>query len=286
MNHDRTTDVIVSPAELAALIEGESPVVVLDVRWRLDKPDGRDDHAAGHIPGAVYVDLDHELAEHGEPQDGRHPLPSRGRLEAAARRWGISDGDAVVVTDDLNGMSAARAWWLLRAAGLTRVRILDGGLRAWREAGLPIEEGAVEPAEGDVVLRPFAQGSGALPVIDIDAAAAFPKSGVLIDARAGERYRGEVEPIDPRAGHIPGAVNRPTGANLVQGAGFKPAAELRAEFEALGVRDGAPVAVYCGSGVTAAHEIAALAIAGFDVALYPGSWSQWSNHPDRPVATG
>lgn len=278
--YDRTAEVLITPAALAAAIAGERPPVVLDVRWRLDQPDGRADHAAGHIPGAVYVDLDHELAEHGEPTDGRHPLPSTARLQAAARGWGISAGDAVVVADDLNGMSAARAWWLLRAAGLDDVRILDGGLRAWRAAGLPIEDGVVVPAAGDVVL-----GSGALPVIDIDGAAAFPASGVLIDARAGERYRGEVEPIDPRAGHIPGAVNRPTGANLVSGAGFKPAAALRAEFEALGLRDDVPVAVYCGSGVTAAHQIAALAIAGFDAALYPGSWSQWANHPDRPVAT-
>lgn len=283
MSRDR---ILVAPAELAALIEGGSRVVVLDVRWRLDQPDGRDDHAAGHIPDAVYVDLDRELAEHGAPTDGRHPLPSTERLQASARRWGISEGDAVVVADDLNGMSAARAWWLLRAAGLTGVRILDGGLRAWREAGLPVEEGPVEPAEGDVVLDELGPGGGALRVIDLEGAAAFPDTGLLIDARAGERYRGEVEPIDPRAGHIPGAVNRPTAANLVPGGGFKPAGELRAEFEALGVREGVPVAVYCGSGVTAAHQIAALAIAGFDAALYPGSWSQWSNHPDRPVATG
>ena len=274
--------VLISARELADRI---GSVVVLDVRWRLDRPDGRADHAAGHIPGAVYVDLDTELAEHGAPTDGRHPLPTTERLQVAARRWGVSTGDAVVVADDLNGMAAARAWWLLRAAGVADVRILDGGLRAWRAAGLPIEEGAVEPQPGDVVLGAFGPGVGALVSIDIDAAAAFPETGLLIDARAGERYRGEVEPMDSRAGHIPGAVNRPTGANLAEGGGFKPAAELRAEFEALGVRDGVPVAVYCGSGVTAAHEIAALAIAGFDAALYPGSWSQWSNHPDRPVAT-
>ncbi|MCI2956417.1 sulfurtransferase [Agromyces atrinae] len=280
MSTDRTAEILISPDALAAAIDSDDAPVVLDVRWRLDKPNGRDDHAAGHIPGAVYVDLDTELAEHGEPTDGRHPLPSTEHLQAAARRWGVSQGDAVVVTDDLNAMSAARAWWLLRAAGVADVRILDGGLRAWRAAGLPLEEGAVEPVEGDVVLR-----SGGLPTVDIDGAAVFPEAGVLIDARAGERYRGEVEPIDPRAGHIPGAVNRPTGANLVSGAGFKSADDLRAEFEALGVTDDTPVAVYCGSGVTAAHQIAALAIAGFDATLYPGSWSQWSNHPDRPVAT-
>lgn len=279
---DRTDEVLIAPAALATALRSATPPVVLDVRWRLDRPDGREDHAAGHIPGAVYVDLDHELAAHGAPATaGRHPLPSTDDLQAAARRWGIRGGDAVVVADDLNGMSAARAWWLLRAAGLTDVRILDGGLSAWRAAGLPIEEGLVEPVPGDVVLA-----SGALPTVELDEVAAVAESGVLIDARAGERYRGEVEPIDPRAGHIPGAVNRPTTQNVVPGTGFKPAAELRAQFEALGVRADAPTAVYCGSGVTAAHQIAALTIAGFDAALFPGSWSQWSNHPDRPVATG
>ncbi|TQJ30319.1 sulfurtransferase [Microbacterium sp. SLBN-146] len=279
---DRTDEVVISPAALAAALGSEAPPVVLDVRWRLDRPDRRSDHASGHIPGAVYVDLDHDLADHGAPAtEGRHPLPSTAHLQAAARSWGISEGDAVVVADDLNGMSAARAWWLLRAAGLADVRILDGGLSAWRAAGLPLEEGSVVPVPGDVVLT-----SGALPTVDLDEVAAFAASGMLIDARASERYRGDVEPIDPRAGHIPGAVNRPTTQNVVAGAGFKPAAELRAEFEALGVRTDVPTAVYCGSGVTAAHQIAALTIAGFDAALFPGSWSQWSNHPDRPVATG
>ena len=289
-----STPVLIDAAELAAELgipSGHSPLgagessrapVVVDVRWRLDRPDGSADHAEAHIPGAVYASLDDELAEHGAPTDGRHPLPSRERLQAAARRWGVREGSSVVVADDLNGMSAARAWWLLRAAGLTDVRILDGGLAAWRAAGLPLESGAVVPEPGDVVLGAL----DALPTVGIDEVAAVAEAGVLIDARAGERYRGETEPIDPRAGHIPGAVNRPTTQNVVPGVGFAPASQLRAEFEALGVRDGVPVAVYCGSGVTASHEIAALAIAGFDAALYPGSWSQWSNHPDRPAATG
>lgn len=275
--------VLIDPVGLARELGGERAPVVLDVRWRLDAPDGSADHAEAHIPGAVYVSLDDELSEHGEPTDGRHPLPSPERLQAAARRWGLRAGDRVVVADDLAGMAAARAWWVLRAAGHADVRILDGGLRAWREAGLPVEAGEVTPEPGDVVLGEA--GLTGLASVGIDEVAAVAEAGVLIDARAGERYRGETEPIDPRAGHIPGAVNRPFSDNLVGGR-FKPADVLRAEFLELGLGEGGPVAVYCGSGVSAAHEIAALAIAGFEAALYPGSWSQWSNHPDRPAATG
>ncbi|MGV8882021.1 MAG: sulfurtransferase [Rhodoglobus sp.] len=272
---------LVSADELAAELWSEKPPRVLDVRWRLDKPDGRDDYRDGHIPDAVYVDLDHELASHGDPRDGRHPLPSEAEFQATVRAWGINDGDRVVVYDDLKNLSAARAWWMLRYAGIADVRLLDGSLRAWTDAGHPLETGEVQPQPGSAVLR-----YGALPTIEMDEAAALPERGILIDARAGERYRGEVEPVDPRAGHIPGAVNAPTAENVDASGQFLPAEVLRARFEALGVSSDGAVGVYCGSGVTAAHEVAALAIAGFDAALYPGSWSQWSNHPDRPVETG
>ncbi len=272
--------VLITPADLVAL-RAARPVHVLDVRWRLDRPDGRPDYLAGHIPGAVYVDLDTELAEHGAPEEGRHPLPSPARLEAAARRWGLVAGETVVVYDDLKSLSAARAWWLLTYAGLTDVRVLDGSLRGWTAAGLPLEGGDVVPDAGDITIT-----YGALPVLDIDGAAVFPDSGVLLDARAGERYRGEVEPIDPRAGHIPGAVSAPTTEHVDAAGRFLTPAALRERFAALGVTDGVPVATYCGSGVTAAHAALALTLAGFTPALYPGSWSQWSNHPDRPVATG
>ena len=273
-----TVTVLVTADELAAELGSESPPRVLDVRWRLDKPDGREDYRAGHIPDAVYVDLDHELASHGEPGDGRHPLPSEADFQATVRSWGVNEGDRVVVYDDLKNLSAARAWWMLRYAGIADVRLLDGSLRAWTDAGLVLEEGDVRPEPGSVQLR-----YGALPTIDIDDAAAMPERGILIDARAAERYRGEVEPIDPRAGHIPGAVNAPTAENVDASGRFLPADELRARFETLGVSTDTTVGVYCGSGVTAAHEVVALAIAGFYAALYPGSWSQWSNHPDRPV---
>lgn len=269
--------------DAAVLVQpGQVPdaAVRLDVRWALGDPNGRAHHAAGHLPGAVFVDLDAELAAPPSPAAGRHPLPSIGDLQAAARRWGVRQDSTVVVYDDAGGLAAARAWWLLRWGGLAEVYLLDGGLAAWRAAGLPVESGPVVPAPGDVVLV-----GGHLPVIDADGAARLARDGVLLDARAAERYRGETEPIDSRAGHIPGAVSAPTGANLGPDGRFLPPEALRARFAALGVDAAAPVGAYCGSGVTAAHEIAALAIAGFPgVALYPGSWSQWSSDPARPVA--
>ena len=271
------SDVLISAADLARVL-GE--VTLLDVRWTLVAPEaGHPAYLEGHIPGAVFVDLHHELADPSQPAtEGRHPLPSIESLQASARAWGVTTGRPVVVYDDSSGMAAARAWWLLRHAGVADVRVLDGGLRAWQG---PLESGSVVPAPGDVVLE-----YGAMPVLSVDEAAAFPATGALLDARAGERYRGETEPIDPRAGHIPGAISAPTTENVGPDGRFLPVADLRARFAALGVDGTRPVAAYCGSGVTAAHELLALAAAGIDGALYPGSWSQWSNLPDRPVAVG
>jgi thiosulfate/3-mercaptopyruvate sulfurtransferase len=274
-------EILITPTELDAALRARDDVRVLDVRWSLGGPPGRPLHEAGHIPGAVYVDLDTELAGHGAPEEGRHPLPAAGDLERAARRWGIREGDTVVVHDGGGNTAAARAWWLLRDAGIRDVRLLDGALPAWVAAGLPLETGSTAPEPGDVTLT-----RGALLTLDEDAAAHLALSGTLLDARAGERYRGETEPIDPRAGHIPGAVSAPTAVNVDAAGAFLPADALRTRYASLGVRPGDAVGVYCGSGVTAAHEIAALAIAGIDAALYPGSWSAWSNRPERPVATG
>ncbi len=271
---------LISPRELADLRDADPRVRLLDVRWRLDRPEGRPEYLDGHLPGAVYVDLDHELSRRGEPQDGRHPLPTRGVLQSAAQRWGLDAGDAVVVYDDVDSVAAARAWWLLTRAGVDDVRILDGGLRAWIAAGLPLETGDVQPRRGTIELGEIADG-----VVTIEGAAAWPSTGILLDVRAPERYRGEVEPLDPIAGHIPGAVNLPTTVHVRDGRFAEPDI-IRAAFAAAGADDGVPVAAYCGSGITAAHTALAGALAGIDVAVYPGSWSQWSNTRGRPVATG
>lgn len=268
---------LITPAELDDLLR-RGGVRVLDVRYRLDHPDGSAEHREGHLPGAVYVDLETELSRHGRPDEGRHPLPSTAQLQHAARRWGLNEGDTVVVYDDARSLGASRAWWLLTRSGVADVRLLDGGLRAWVDAGLPLESGSVHPEPGTVTLRPIAE-----PVLSIDDAASFP--GVLVDVRAAERYRGETEPIDPVAGHIPGAVNLPTGAYMA-GERFRDAATLRDLFAGVGVGPGVEAAAYCGSGVTAAQAVFAAELAGLELRLYPGSWSQWSNTPGRPVATG
>ncbi|WP_344407441.1 sulfurtransferase [Dactylosporangium fulvum] len=273
--------VLIEPGELAVALDGPHPPLVLDVRWALGDPDGRLHYRAEHIPGAVFADLDTELADRPAPGQGRHPLPEVGRLQEAARGWGLAEGQPVVVYDANGGQSAARAWWLLRWAGVADVRILDGALAGWTARGLPLATGDVRPEPGDVLLS-----AGPPLVLTADEAAALPGNGVLLDARAPQRYRGEVEPVDPRAGHIPGAVNAPASANLDADGRFLSPERLREHYAALGTTPGRPVGVYCGSGVTAAHDIAALAVAGIDAALYPGSWSAWSSDPERSVATG
>lgn len=270
----------VSATELNELLASDAPVRVIDVRWRLDRPDGRGDYLAGHIPGAVYVPLDTELATHGEPSEGRHPLPSTEALQDAARRWGVRRGDLVVAYDDAKGLSASRAWWLLRQAGID-VRVLDGGIRAWAASGLPVATDDVEPEPGDVELTEI--GADA---ISIDEAAAFPSTGVLLDVRAPERYRGETEPLDPVAGHIPGAVNLPMAAHLDAEGRILDVQTLQATFAAAGVDGDTPVAAYCGSGITAAHTALVLDEVGIEAKVFPGSWSQWSNTRGRPVAVG
>jgi len=255
------------------------PVCVLDVRWSLAEPDGRPAYRAAHVPGAVFVDLETELARFPGPGEGRHPLPHEADLQAAARSWGIDDGDTVVVYDDSGNLAAARAWWLLTHAGLD-VALLDGGLGAWRAAGLELATGDEPTVPGSVTLA-----YGTFPVLALDDVEAWAASRPLLDARAGERYRGEHEPVDPRAGHIPGALSAPTVDNLDADGRFLDRSALQERFAALGLDPAVPVGVYCGSGVTAAHEAVALTVAGYRPVLYPGSWSEWSSHPDRPVAT-
>ena len=277
----RRSEVLIDAVALSELLGQPDPPAVLDVRWALGDTRGREHYRAGHIPTAVYVDLDTQLAAPAHPAGGRHPLPDLPSLQEAARQWGLRAGQPVVVYDNSGGLAAARAWWLLRWAGLDRVRILDGALNAWTQAGFELESGGHEAARGDVILD-----AGHLPVLTADDAAALARAGVLLDARAGERYRGEVEPVDAKAGHIPGAVSAPTAENLTEDGTFAATETLRARFAGLGAVPGGTVGVYCGSGVTAAHAAAALRIAGIDAALYAGSWSAWSADPQRPVATG
>ncbi|MFT4234875.1 MAG: sulfurtransferase [Microbacterium sp.] len=274
------SDILITPDELAELTARDEHVRILDVRYRLDKPDGREDHRSGHIPGAVYVDLDAELAARGVAADGRHPLPGTPDLQQAARRWGVNDGDTVVVYDDYNSVAASRAWWLLTDAGVD-ARILDGALRGWVSAGHALEQGETTPVPGTVTLS-----AGRLPQLTTDGAAQLAATGILIDVRAAERYRGETESIDPVAGHIPGARNVPFAELLDERRRLKNPEQLRQIFTEVGATPDEQVGVYCGSGVTASLGAAALREAGFAPRLYPGSWSAWSSTPGRPVVVG
>ncbi|MEV0868621.1 sulfurtransferase [Brachybacterium paraconglomeratum] len=257
------------------------PLVLLDVRWALDGSKGEHDHLAGHLPGAVYVDLGTELAAPARPEAGRHPLPDPADFAATLRRLGVTEDSRIVAYDDTDGGPAARLVWMLRALG-HEASVLGGGLHAWNG---PLESGPVTPEPGDVPVRDWPADR----IASADEVAQLAASGeaVVIDARAPERYRGEVEPIDPRAGHVPGAVNLPYAGNLDAERRFLPPEELRERFEAAGVTADGETVVYCGSGVTATHDLLALEAAGFPrVRLFPGSWSQWSTDPERPVAVG
>ncbi|GAB2601009.1 sulfurtransferase [Kribbella endophytica] len=287
-----------SPLITAAELRAASNVVVLDATWNLMGPPGRQAYDAGHVPGAYFVDLDTELA--GPPgEGGRHPLPSASVVEALLRRTGIDADSTVVVYDAANSMAAARARFVLRYFGVADVRVLDGGFAAWQAAGgevitvVPADASstadaagvsAAEPAVGDAAA--FTPTPGNIPVLDAEGAAEIAASGVLLDARAPERFAGEVEPMDKVAGHIPGAVNAPTTGNVSADGHFLPAEELRERFAELGADGSQAVGAYCGSGVTAAHEALALEIAGVDAPVYVGSWSEWITDPDRPIATG
>jgi thiosulfate/3-mercaptopyruvate sulfurtransferase len=255
---------------------------LLDVRWRIGAESDvlASEYAGGHLPGAARIDLDADLSD-PPGKGGRHPLPDPARFGAAMRRAGVSSRRTVVVYDEPTGLSAARAWWLLRYHGHPDTRVLDGGLTAWQAAGLPMETGVAQPAPGD-----FTPGLGVLPLLDADKAAVLARQGVLLDARAPERYRGDVEPVDPVAGHIPGAVNCPAAATLDQDGRLRDPEELREGFAGLGAATGAEVGAYCGSGVTAAQVVLALQVAGIPAALYVGSWSDWVGDRSRPVATG
>jgi thiosulfate/3-mercaptopyruvate sulfurtransferase len=273
---------LITTDELAALLTGGEPMVLLDVRWTLGGPSMRGIYETGHIPGAVFVDLDTELAAPPDGERGRHPLPGAADFEVAMRRAGVEWGSRVVCYDAADSTAAARAWWLLRYHGhpADRVTVLDGGFAGWVDAGKPVEAGTVEATPGGFTADP-----GHLPLVDAEGAASVARVGALLDARSEIRYRGEQEPVDPVAGHVPGAVSAPTTGN-VDGAGhFLSADELRSRFAGL-VTAAGPVATYCGSGVNAAHQVLALELAGIEAALYADSWSGWITDPTRPVARG
>ena len=267
-------EVLITTTELARRLAADEPLTILDVRWQLAEPDGRDAYEQGHVPGAVYVSLEDQLSDHSVLGRGRHPLPSGRSVQAAARRWGVRQGVPVVVYDDWNRAGSARAWWVLTAAGIPDVRILDGGLGAWTG---PLETGIVTPEPGDVSVPHADLYAGARPTLTAEQAAT---ADVLLDARAPERFRGEVEPVDPVAGHIPGATNLPSTGLLAEDGTFLRDDDLTRLFDELAS------GVYCGSGVTASVVVAALAVVGVDTPLYPGSWSEWSSDPARPVARG
>lgn len=282
MPHPRT---LITAEQLVSLMaDAASPLVVLDCGFDLaDAGAGERAHRAGHIPGAHHAHLDRDLAGEKTGSNGRHPLPDRAAFAACAGRWGIAPGVQVVTYDDQGGPYAARAWWLLYWLGHDGVTVLDGGAAAWRAAGGDWTDLASVPRP----LAPYPAGEQpAMPTVDAAALQAALGRVRLFDARAGERFRGEVEPLDAVAGHIPGATSRPFKDNLRADGRFKPAAQLRADFDALGGGDG-PVVHQCGSGVTACHNLLAMAYAGYPVAtLYAGSWSEWCSDAARPVARG
>jgi thiosulfate/3-mercaptopyruvate sulfurtransferase len=275
---------VITPRELAAQLAGLEPPTVVDVRWSLTGPPGHVDYRAGHLPGAVFLDLDIDLA--GTPgSGGRHPLPYPASLQVALISAGIRVSTPVVAYDAADGSVAARLWWLLRWAGHPAAAVLDGGIAAWRAAGLPVTTETCVPPAGSFTVRP-----GGMPVLDPAQAAAVARSGVLLDARAASRYRGDMEPVDPRAGHIPGAISAPVSELTDAQGRWLPAPRLRELAQRWGA-GGGEIGAYCGSGVTACALVLGLELAGVTTprrpaALYAGSWSHWCTDPGRPVATG
>jgi thiosulfate/3-mercaptopyruvate sulfurtransferase len=279
-----TYSTLISAEALLDLQAAGAPLVLLDCGFDLGDPEaGARAYAAAHLPGAQYAHLDRDLSGAKSGRNGRHPLPDRDTLAARAGAWGVAPGVQVVAYDDQAMPYAARAWWLLRWLGHQAVAVLDGGRGAWTRAGGTLVSAAAQPR----AQPPYPAGPAAMPVIGVDALQATLADVCLLDARSAERYRGDVEPLDPVAGHIPGARLRFFKDNLGADGCFKPAAQLRADFAAVGADGGIAVVQQCGSGVTACHNLLAMAHAGLGATtLYAGSWSEWCSDPSRPVARG
>ncbi|MFC2688870.1 MAG: sulfurtransferase [Propionibacterium freudenreichii] len=270
---------LIDPATLRAKLASDNPPVVLDARWSgpaATVDEGHKDFEAGHIPGSLWVSMNKEMSNPDVP-GGRHPLPDPGAFEAEMRRKGLNEDSSVVVLDGGNSLAAGRLWWLLTDGGLTDVQVLNGGFAAWKAAGYPVETGPTWSSKvGDIMLR-----AGHLE--RVDAKHLLANAGTLWDVRSPERYRGDEEPIDPKAGHIPGARNLPATEAQEPDGTFKSPDELKKVFAAVKPGD----AVYCGSGITASQALLAMHVAGINgVKLYPGSWSDWISDDSRPVERG
>ena len=282
---EASTPALVTTDWLAAHLQ-DAGIRVADVRWYLPHigKQGREEYSAGHIPGAVFVDLDTELAAHGRGGPGRHPIPGPAEFSSAMARAGVSADMHVVAYDDAGGGIAGRLWWLLRYYGHTRVSVLDGGITRWNAEGHALETKAPTVTPGRFEAK--AQAGKTVDKVVVGQLARDPNA-VVLDARAAERYEGKTEPVDPRPGHVPGALNAPFGGNVGPDQVFLSPDALRAKYEALGVTPDKAVVAYCGSGVTACNALLALHQAGFEHGLlYEGSWSDWSSDKSLPAATG
>ncbi len=278
---DPRAAVFITPETLAARLARHDPVVVLAV-YSEDSSAPRPWERCAKIAGAIRTDLATDFADPSDPIKGSRPLPDLGRLQARVRLWGVNDDTSVVVYDHDGSLQAARAWWVLKWAGLADVRILDGGFPAWAAAGLPTDHSAPTPEPGNATLS-----GDRLPVMDAAQSALMARDGVLIDTRISPNYEGGiVGPGEPRRGHIPGARSIPAASNLDAHGAFADSAALRALYASVGADGGRPVGIYCGAGVSAAHAVAALSSIGISAAMYPGSWSAWISDPQRPVAIG
>ena len=282
------SDLLISTDWLAAHLSDPN-LRIADVRWYLLDPDktGQSEYARGHIPGAVFIDLDTALAKHGVIGPGRHPLPTPENFSDAMSRAGIDANTHVIAYDDRGGATAARLWWLLRYFGHDKVSLLDGGIAQWIAEGRALQTGVPNEARKNFVTQ-SPRTEMVVDKVAVGTSARDPHSAVF-DVRVGERYRGEVEPIDPKAGHVPGAKNAPIAGNWQSATDFRflPPDKIRERFENLGARQSEKIAAYCGSGINACQTIFALTLAGFqNVLLYEGSWSDWSRDEKLPVATG